>query len=252
MLSPVPDKPSFVRHLFSRVVPRYDLLNTLMTQGRDRRWRLAAARACRLPRGGSAVDIGTGTGKQAQALLQQGAGRVMAVDFTQPMLERARRQFPDPRVAFLLADGLRLPLPDDSFDAAVSAFVMRNVADIEAAFAEQYRVVRPGGRVVCLEIALPRSGWFAPLFRLYFYRLVPLLGGVISGHPDAYRYLPHSLDNFPSPAGLAAIMARAGLKDVRYKLLAGGSVSLHAGLKPARYARPRVRRYRRRTAPGGT
>ncbi len=225
------DKPSYVRDLFDRVVGRYDLLNTLMTQGRDQRWRQEAARACRLPPGGSALDVGTGTGKQVQALLRQGAGQVLGIDFSQPMLQRARRRVADPRAAFLIADALHLPLPDHSFHAAISAFVMRNVADIEAAFAEQRRVVRPGGRVVCLEIALPRSGWFAPLFRFYFYRLVPLMGGLISGYPDAYRYLPHSLDTFPTPDGLTAIMAGAGLKEVRYKLLAGGSVSLHVGVK---------------------
>jgi demethylmenaquinone methyltransferase/2-methoxy-6-polyprenyl-1,4-benzoquinol methylase len=231
MPSSTSDKPSYVRDLFGRVVGRYDLMNTLMTQGRDKRWRQEAARACQLPPGGSALDMGTGTGKQAQALLQQGAGHVLAVDFTRPMLQRARRRVPDPHVAFLMADGLRLPLPDDSLHATISAFVMRNVADIEAAFAEQRRVVKPSGSVICLEIALPRSGWLAPLFRLYFYRLVPLLGGLISGQPDAYHYLPHSLDHFPSPDVLAAVMTRAGLNDVHYKLLAGGSVSLHVGVK---------------------
>lgn len=225
------DKASYIRNLFARIVHRYDLMNTLMTQGRDQRWRQRAARACALAPGDIALDVGAGTGKQAKALLGLGASHVVALDFCLPMLQRARQQVSDPRLAFVLADALHLPFGDDSFHAAVSAFVMRNVSDIGSAFAEQRRVVKPGGRAVCLEIALPPPGWFGHLFRFYFYRLVPLLGGLISGQPDAYRYLPDSLNDFPSPAGLAAIMAKVGLKEVSYRLLAGGSISLHVGIK---------------------
>ena len=225
------DKGSHVRQLFTQIVPRYDLVNTLITQGRDRRWRKRAAQASGLSPGGIALDVASGTGKQALALLDQGAGRVLGIDFCPAMLHRARQQVDDPRASFALADAQRLPFADDSFDAVVSSFLIRNVTDIELTFAEQRRVAKPGTCVVCLEIALPPPGWFGNLFRFYFFRLVPLVGGLVTGHQEAYRHLPESLVNFPSPGDLAVIMGKAGLRQVRYELWAGGSVSLHVGVK---------------------
>ena len=225
------DKGSHVRQLFAQIVPRYDLMNTLITQGRDQRWRQRAAQASGLSQGGLALDVASGTGKQVQALLDQGAGRVLGIDFCPAMLHRARQQVDDPCASFALADAQRLPFADDSFDAVLSSFLIRNVTDIELTFAEQRRVAKPGSRVVCLEIALPPPGWFGNLFRLYFFRLVPFVGGLVTGHQEAYRYLPDSLQNFPSPVGLAAIMGKVGLRQVRYQLWAGGSISLHVGVK---------------------
>ena len=225
------DRGSYVRQLFTHIVPRYDLMNTLITQGRDQRWRKRAAQASSLPQGGLALDVATGTGKQALALLDQGAGRVVGIDFSLAMLHRAHQQVSDPRASFALADAQRLPFADDSFDAVVSSFLIRNVNDIELAFAEQLRVAKPGSRIVCLEIALPPPGWTGNLFRFYFFRVVPLVGGLVTGHQEAYRYLPDSLKNFPSPVDLAAIMGKVGLRQVHYQLWAGGSISLHVGLK---------------------
>jgi len=131
-------------------------------------------------------------------------------------------------------DALRLPFPDGSFDAVVNGFMLRNVTDVEAALAEMARVVRPGGRVVCLEMTWPRASLSQPLFRLYFGGLVPLLGRLLTGHAEAYRYLPRSVETFLSPEELAATMERGGLSRVRYRLLMMGTVTLHVGERVAR------------------
>jgi demethylmenaquinone methyltransferase/2-methoxy-6-polyprenyl-1,4-benzoquinol methylase len=147
------------------------------------------------------------------------------------MMVRGREKHPGVAFPFLEADALCLPFGDHTFDAACSGFMMRNVVDVRAAFAEQARVVRPGGRVVCLEITRPASRLFRPLFDLYFFRLVPLIGGLISGQPQAYRYLPQSTVDFPRPDQLARIMLSVGLRDVRYQTAMLGTVALHWGTK---------------------
>lgn len=218
--------------MFTAIAPRYDLMNRLMTLGRDQIWRRTVVRLCNLPPGGRLLDVATGTGDIAyEALAADPAARPVGVDLTREMMvygqgKRSGLSFP-----FVEGDALALPFGADTFDAACSGFMMRNVVDIGAAFAEQVRVVKPGGRVVCLEITLPRTPVFGRLFRFYFFKLVPILGGLISGQRSAYTYLPHSAVNFPRPAELARIMAGAGLRDVRYRLAMLGTVAIHWGTK---------------------
>ncbi len=231
-----PSQPRTVARMFGRIAARYDLLNTLMTFGMDAAWRRRAVAAAAPPPAGRALDVGTGTGSLALALAAaMPRGRVVGVDFAAPMLARApRRASADglgDRLAVSLADGLRLPFADGTFDCVTSAFVVRNVADHGRAFAEQARVLRPGGRAVCLELTRPRLPVFRQLFDGYFHRWVPLLGRLIAGDAAAYTYLPESVDRFPRPAALAEVMRGAGLVDVRYELLGLGTVALHVGVR---------------------
>ena len=222
-----------VRKMFGRIVPRYDLLNRLMSLGMDRRWRRLATAAAS-PRGGLALDVGTGTGDLALELCRQGASAVVGADFSRQMLDAARRKASatSSPVAWALADALRLPFPDGAFDCVTSAFLLRNLADLRAGLAEMARVLRPGGRLVCLDITQPPTGPFGALYRLYFNRLLPPLAGAISGDAAAYRYLPGSLKGFPDASQLAGRLADVGLVEVRVRLLGGGTLALHAARKP--------------------
>jgi demethylmenaquinone methyltransferase/2-methoxy-6-polyprenyl-1,4-benzoquinol methylase len=227
------DKATYVRDMFGRITRRYDLLNRVMTLGRDRAWRREAVRRVAVPPGGRALDVACGTGDLALEVRQQVAGaRVVGVDFTPEMLARASTRVEGAGIAWVLADAMRLPFADDSFEATVSAFALRNVTSIPAAFAEMLRVVRPGGRVANLEIAQPRLPLFRPLFALYFYRLVPWIGGLVSGQRAAYTYLPHSLSTFLSPPEITQVMCQAGWASVHFWRRMLGTVALHLGQRP--------------------
>jgi demethylmenaquinone methyltransferase/2-methoxy-6-polyprenyl-1,4-benzoquinol methylase len=221
-----------VRTMFGRIVPRYDVLNRLMSMGMDRRWRRLAAAAAS-PRDACALDIGAGTGDMALELRRQGAARVTGADFSPEMLAAASRKSAavNARISWVLADALRLPFPDGTFDCVTNAFVLRNLADLRAGLAEMARVLRPGGRLVCLDMTQPPRGPFGALYRLYFNRLVPRLAGAISGDPAAYRYLPNSLEGFPDAAAMAELLGDVGLAGVHVRRLGGGAVALHAAHK---------------------
>jgi demethylmenaquinone methyltransferase/2-methoxy-6-polyprenyl-1,4-benzoquinol methylase len=236
--------------LFARIARWYDVMNRLMSLGRDRHWRALAADTLDLPPRGRVLDVGFGTGDMALALLRRWPdAAIVGVDPTKAMMRIGRRKLgtesgstQSPRstrspVTLAQADGLRLPFPDEHFDAAVSAFVLRNVVDVEQALAEQHRVVRDGGRVGCLEMSWPRTPVFGALFRFYFAELMPSITGLLSGQPAAYRYLPRSVQRFQTPEELLQTMERAGLRDVRYRKLALGTVTLHVGT-PRRPRRP--------------
>jgi len=217
--------------MFDRIAPRYDLLNRVMTAGLDRRWREAAAAAADVAAGESALDVCTGTGDLAFALYRRvtASGRAVGVDFAENMLERARAKGAergDP-VEFVQADALALPFGDDEFHGATVAFGIRNVSDLDGGIAEMARVVRPGGRVVILEITTPRH--LRRFYQLWFDRVVPLLGTLLGRDGAAYGYLPASVKRFPEPPQLAGAMVRAGVDDVRWQLFAGGIVALHYG-----------------------
>ncbi|MFN8108914.1 MAG: bifunctional demethylmenaquinone methyltransferase/2-methoxy-6-polyprenyl-1,4-benzoquinol methylase UbiE [Thermoleophilia bacterium] len=224
-----------VRAMFDRIAPRYDLLNRVMTAGLDGRWREAAAAAADVAAGGSAIDACCGTGDLALALARRvtRAGRVLGVDFAENMLELAREKAAqqDLPVEFVAGDALALPAPDDAFDAATVAFGIRNVSDLDGDIAEMARVVRPGGRVVILEITTPAR--LRAFYQAWFDRTIPLLGRVLGRDGAAYEYLPASVRRFPEPPELAARMAGAGLVDVRWRLFAAGIVALHHGRVPA-------------------
>jgi len=220
-----------IQAMFDRIAPRYDLLNRVMTAGLDRQWREAAAAAADVAAGETAIDVCTGTGDLAFALQRRVtvSGHVVGADFAENMLERAREKAADrgEPVEFVEADALALPFADNAFDGATVAFGIRNVSDLSAGIAEMARVVRPGGRVVILEITTPRH--LRRFYRLWFDRAVPLLGTLVGRDGAAYGYLPESVKRFPEPPELAAAMAGAGLRDVRWQLFAGGIIALHYG-----------------------
>jgi demethylmenaquinone methyltransferase / 2-methoxy-6-polyprenyl-1,4-benzoquinol methylase len=213
-----------VRRMFDRIAPVYDAMNRVMTAGLDRRWRRATVRETVRP-GDGVLDACCGTGDLALAARAAGAGRVVGVDFSERMLERARRKGPE--LEWVRADVLALPFEDASFDVAVVGFGVRNVEDLEAAVRELRRVLRPGGRLGILEITTPR-GPLRPFYRLWFDRIVPLLGRVLPGGA-AYTYLPASVRRFPGPEQLAELLGACGFEAVRFRRFAGGIVALHVG-----------------------
>ena len=219
-------KARLVRRMFDRIVPGYDLMNRLMTGGMDGRWRALAAALAR-PRERRVLDVATGTGDLAAELARQGAD-VVAADFAGNMLRSARRKLP-PALPLVQGDAQCLPFRDGAFDRVTNAFLLRNLSDLDQGLREMRRVLRPGGRLVCLEITRPAPGLFARLFGLYFYRLVPALGGIMTGQRAAYRYLPNSLTTFPRAEALAARLRAAGFARVEYDLLAFGTVAIHVG-----------------------
>jgi len=218
-------EPEAVRTMFDSIAPLYDRMNLLMTAGLDRRWRDATARRVVRP-GDSVLDAACGTGDLALADLRAGAAHVVGVDFSERMLEVAARK--SSAVEWVQGDLCRLPFPDGTFQAATIGFGLRNVSDREGALRELRRVLAPGGRLGILEITKAR-GPLAPFFRIWFETLVPAAGRLLSGG-SAYSYLPASVRRFSTPAQLAGEIAQAGFGEVRYRLLAGGSMALHVGV----------------------
>lgn len=213
-----------VQRMFDRIAPVYDAMNRVMTAGLDQRWRRATVRAT-VREGDRVLDACCGTGDLAIAARKAGAGEVVGIDFSAPMLERARRKAPE--LEWQQADVLKLPFEDASFDVAVVGFGVRNVEDLEAALRELRRVLRPGGRLGILEITTPR-GPLKLFYKLWFDRVVPLLGRVLPGGA-AYTYLPASVRRFPAPEALAELLASCGFREVAFRRFAGGIVALHAG-----------------------
>lgn len=229
-LPPLEEKPRYVREMFAAAARRYDLMNRLMTLGQDQKWRRMVVESCQLPPGGRLLDVATGTGDIAlEALRMRPDVRVVGADFTHEMMRVGQNKDAGARIPFVGSDALRLPFPAGCFDAACSGFLMRNVTDIAATFAEQRRVVRAGGRVVCLEITRPATPLWRDLFQLYFFRFVPRVMAFASSNKGAYTYLPHSTLAFPRPPQLAVIMEEAGLRNVRYRILMLGTIALHVG-----------------------
>jgi demethylmenaquinone methyltransferase/2-methoxy-6-polyprenyl-1,4-benzoquinol methylase len=221
--------------MFDRIAGVYDLMNTAMTVGLHHRWRERAAGRAELHPGGRALDVCCGTGDLALALAPRVApeGEVIGCDFSERMLELARRKA-DERgvhgVRFEWADALELPYDAGSFDAVTVGFGVRNLADLERGLAEMARVLRPGGRVVILEITQPRRPPLSTFYSFWFDRLVPVLG-TLAGDREAYTYLPESVKRFPAPADLAGLLDAAGFERIRYTILAGGIIAIHSGVR---------------------
>jgi demethylmenaquinone methyltransferase/2-methoxy-6-polyprenyl-1,4-benzoquinol methylase len=236
--TPLPNRESGefatqVRTMFDRIAGVYDLMNTAMTAGMHHRWRQRAAELTQLDPGGAALDVCCGTGDLALELSGRvGAeGSVVGCDFSERMLDLARGKAAArgaENVRFEWADALQLPYDDDSFDAATVGFGARNLQDLDQGLGELARVLRPAGRLVILEITQPQRPPLSAFYSLWFDRIVPLLG-TIAGDRSAYTYLPESVKRFPSPHGLAERMGRAGFPRVRYLVLAGGIITIHAG-----------------------
>ena len=224
----------YVEAMFARIVPRYDLMNTLMTLGQDRRWRELAVDGVCLPPGGRALDVATGTGELALALARRSASLVVGLDFTPAMLVAAREKAAArgiDAVRFVAGDALALPFAADAFDAATIGFGLRNVADLPRALSEIARVLRPGGRMACLELTHSPVRPFALAARPYFFGVVPLLGSLVAGNREAYTYLPESVERFPDAPRLAAMMRAAGFRRAGYRLLNLGTIAIHVGVK---------------------
>jgi demethylmenaquinone methyltransferase/2-methoxy-6-polyprenyl-1,4-benzoquinol methylase len=229
-------KEARIREMFAQIAPTYDLLNSVLSLGIHHRWR-AAALACAQVRPGSVVlDLASGTADLAlgAARLVSPGGRVVGADFCRPILAlgaaKARRRRAE-AMAFVVASADHLPFPDGCFDAVVMGFALRNVPSIEHCLAEMARVTRPGGWVVNLDLTRPTRPWLRPLYRFYQDRLMPFVGGLISGRREAYTYLPKSIQAFPPPEEIAEVCRRVGLGQVRFESLSGGLATIHCGCK---------------------
>jgi demethylmenaquinone methyltransferase / 2-methoxy-6-polyprenyl-1,4-benzoquinol methylase len=220
-----------VQNIFSRIAPRYDLMNRLMTGGMDIAWRREVIARARLAPGQCLLDLGSGTGDMArEALRQQPACRVVAADFTLGMM-LVGQQRPGLPLAWSAADALHLPFPSACLDALVSGFLLRNVADLDQTLREQLRVLKPGGRWVSLDTTRPKPNLLSPFIHFHMHTVIPFLGTLLTGQRDAYTYLPDSSEAFLRAEELAARMAAAGFKNVAYRRLNFGTVAIHWGEK---------------------
>lgn len=221
-------RAAYVQDVFTRIAPRYDLMNRLMSLGQDSSWRREVIARARLAPGDRLLDLGAGTGDLTLEALRQAPGvKAVAADFTLAMMAKGRQRRGAAQARWAGADACRLPFPSGSFDAVVSGFLLRNVADLMASLAEQRRVLKPGGRLVCLDTTRPRRSPFTPLIWLHFHAVIPLLGRLVTGQADAYTYLPESSERFLTAEALAARLAAAGFKEVGYRHLMLGTMAIH-------------------------
>lgn len=230
-------KRSYVQRLFGRIAGIYDVMNRLMSFGLDGYWRARAARYLALATGETGLDLGAGTADLSIAVIRRsGPGtHMIGMDITPEMLEEGRKKIArlglQKQIELRIGDAEHIDLPENSVDGCCSAFTVRNLTDIKQGFCEMLRVVRPGGRVVCLEISHPPGKFFGALFYFYFYKLAPLFGTIIGKAFEEYNYLPNSLTTFPDAPELKKIMEDAGWSDVRFYRLSSGIVALHVGTK---------------------
>jgi demethylmenaquinone methyltransferase/2-methoxy-6-polyprenyl-1,4-benzoquinol methylase len=222
-----------VREMFARISPRYDLLNHLLSGNIDRRWRRLVATKLKglLPEGSRVLDVACGTGDLSIQLFESIHAQVIGVDFCRPMLEIAARKAP--QIMFIEGDALRLPFAALTFDAVTIAFGLRNLSSVEVGLEELRRVLRPGGWLIVLEFSTPVVPGFRALFDFYFGRVLPRVGGLLSGSREAYQYLPDSVGRFATQDQLASMMRDAGFEKVGFENLTGGIAALHCGQRPA-------------------
>jgi demethylmenaquinone methyltransferase/2-methoxy-6-polyprenyl-1,4-benzoquinol methylase len=224
-----PERAAYVQNMFTRIARRYDLMNRLMTGGQDVRWRKRVIELAKLKDSSTLLDLGAGTGDLArEALAQAPRASVIAADFTLEMMRVGRKSGP---LDFSSADALRLPFGDSTFNAVVSGFLMRNVIDLQKALQEQYRVLRKGGRMVILDTTRPKKNILSPFIWLHMHVVIPLLGRLLTGSGDAYRYLPETTEGFVTAENMASRMAAAGFKKVGYERLMFGTIAIHWGEK---------------------
>jgi demethylmenaquinone methyltransferase/2-methoxy-6-polyprenyl-1,4-benzoquinol methylase len=221
----------YVQAMFARIAPHYDRMNRLMTAGQDVRWRQEAIRQAALPPGGRLLDLGAGTGDlAAEAQRQFPSSTVIAADFTLEMMQFGR-SLKDASLAWSGADALHLPFVDSSFDAVVSGYLLRNVSDLPQALAEQYRVLKPGGRLVALDTTRPPRSLLSPLINFHLHTIIPALGRLLTGEAEAYTYLPDSTRQFLSAEQLAVHLVQTGFRRVCFRRLMFGTMALHWGIK---------------------
>lgn len=232
---PAGGKGAFVRDMFGRIAPRYDLANRVLTAGFDERWRKKAIALLAPPKGGRIIDLCCGTGDLVFHLLRTDSTLdVTGVDFCEPMLARARERARSQsrNTAFVEADVMQLPFGDDTFDGATMGFSLRNVVDVDAVLEEALRVLRPGTRFVNLDVSKAPNRIWKRFFDAYFYGVVPLVGGIVGGSREAYSYLPNSLTHHPNAVELRERFERAGFAGAGFLPLMGGSIAIHYGTKP--------------------
>jgi demethylmenaquinone methyltransferase/2-methoxy-6-polyprenyl-1,4-benzoquinol methylase len=223
------ERATYVQNMFTRIAQRYDLMNRLMTGGQDIRWRKIVIQLAQLKHNSRLLDLGTGTGDLArEALAQSPRSKIIAADFTLEMMRVGQKRG---LLDFSSADALRLPFTDSSFDAVVSGFLMRNVIDLQKALQEQYRVLKKGGRMVVLDTTRPKKNLLSPFIWLHMHVVIPLLGRLLTGSSDAYRYLPETTEGFVTAENMASRMAAAGFKKVGYQRFMFGTIAIHWGEK---------------------
>ena len=234
MITDPTERARRVQTMFSRITRRYDLMNRVMTGGRDQAWRRLSANELKLPSNGLCLDLATGTADLALAVRERYPdSRVVGADFSETILRAGAAKVKARSIAaleFAVGDALSLSFPDGTFDGIINGFLLRNAVDLPRCLREMRRVCKPGARVVCLEITQPQTPVFKQLFGFYFNRIVPLIGGMISGDFGAYKYLPQSLAAFLPAEPLRQAMLKAGYQDVHYRLLGLGTMAIHVGV----------------------
>ncbi|HSS19480.1 MAG TPA: bifunctional demethylmenaquinone methyltransferase/2-methoxy-6-polyprenyl-1,4-benzoquinol methylase UbiE [Pyrinomonadaceae bacterium] len=226
-----------VREMFASIAGRYDLLNHLLSGNIDRRWRNVVATAL-LPTlvnsNARVLDVACGTGDLSLTLFENGKARIVGLDFCRPMLNIAalKSAKAGSALSFIEGDALKLPFAGGSFDATTIAFGLRNLTSTEAGFKELLRILKPGGSVAVLEFSRPNTPLLRSFFKLYFTKLLPIVGGWVSGSKSAYQYLPDSVSRFPDQRKLASLMEEAGFEKVSFQNLTGGIAALHIGVRP--------------------
>ncbi len=232
---PAGDKGTFVRDMFAKIAPRYDAANRVLTAGMDERWRKRAIGILQAPHNGAILDLCCGTGDVVFHLLRTDPSlHVTGADFCAPMLDGARARAPKEArgdANFVEADVMRLPFEDATFDGATMGFSLRNVVDIDQVLREVHRVLRPGARFVNLDVSKAPNRLWKRMFDLYFYKLVPIVGGLVGGSKQAYTYLPNSLTNHPNADELRQRFTRAGFHEAGYTRLMGGAIAIHYGTR---------------------
>lgn len=224
-----PERAQYIRDLFTRVAPRYDMLNCLMTGGMDTLWRREVISLIKIRPHGSVLDLGTGTGDLArETLTQYPKAQVTAADFTLEMMRIGKRSG---TLNFSAADAMNLPFKERTFDAIVSGFLMRNVNDVQKTLHEKHRVLKPGGRVVILDTTRPKKNWLSPFIKFHMHVTIPALGRMLSRYSEAYTYLPNSTETFLSAEELTVRMVAVGFRRVNFKRLMAGTIAIHWGEK---------------------
>lgn len=220
-----------VQAMFQRIAPSYDLINRLMTGGQDVNWRRQVIRQARIPQNGQVLDLGTGTGDLTREALRQAPGcKPFSADFSLGMMQAGQRQA-GPTLRWSCADALALPFPDATFDVVVSGFLLRNVVDLPQALREQLRVLKPGGRMVALDTTRPRPSLLSPFIRFHMHTVIPFIGRLVAGAPDAYTYLPETSERFLPAEDLLNLLNAAGFRQTGFRRLMFGTVAIHWGKK---------------------